>query len=79
VLAVRERSTERWEETTARGGAWKVAGGCPVCGSGHASDAGRRATAAEAARLQALAPPEPAGNHDQMPGRPRLGPFRRRT
>ncbi|MFD7704795.1 hypothetical protein [Streptomyces caelestis] len=60
---------QRWEEATARD-AWKVAGDYSVCGSRHADDGARR-EATEVARLQVLALPEPAGNHDdQMPGKP---------
>jgi hypothetical protein len=70
-------SDERWEETTARD-SWKTAGDRSVCGSCDADDVARQEAAAEAARLQAAAPPEPADDHDQAPGKPRLGLFRRR-
>ncbi|MFE4800476.1 replication-relaxation family protein [Streptomyces sp. NPDC056708] len=66
---------QRWEETTARGGAW-TAGDLAVCGACHADDVAREEAAAEAARFQAAAPPEP--EDDQGPGRDR-GWFRRRT
>ncbi|MFD5099850.1 hypothetical protein [Streptomyces albidochromogenes] len=60
---------QRWEETTAGGGAW-TAGDAAVCGNCRADDVARK----EAARLQAAAPPE----DDQEPDRGR-GWFRRRT
>ncbi|WP_261386940.1 replication-relaxation family protein [Streptomyces sp. BK340] len=69
---------ERWEQTIARGGAWK-AGDPSACASCHADDVARKEAAAEAARLQAAAPPEPEDNHDQEPGKSRRGLFRRRT
>ncbi len=47
-----------------------------VCGPCHADDVARQEAAAEAARLEAAAPPEP--EDDQEPGRDR-GWFRRRT
>ncbi|MGW0563220.1 hypothetical protein ACWDZ4_22060 [Streptomyces sp. NPDC003016] len=43
---------ERWEETRARGGAWK-ASDLSVCGSCHADDVARKEAAAEAAHRQA--------------------------
>jgi hypothetical protein len=61
-------------ETTART-AWK-AGDLPVCGSCHADDVAREEAAAEAACLQAAAPPEPEDG--PKPGRGR-GWFRWRT
>ncbi|MFD6469598.1 hypothetical protein [Streptomyces goshikiensis] len=63
---------ERWQETTARGGAWS-AGDLTACGTCHAADVARE----EAARLQAAAPPPP--EEDQEPGRPGRGFFRRRS
>jgi hypothetical protein len=50
-----------------------------VCGSCHADDVAAQEAAAEAARRQAAAPPEPDDDHDQEPGKPRRGLFRRRT
>ncbi|MFF3934200.1 hypothetical protein [Streptomyces hirsutus] len=70
-------SDQRWEETTARGGAW-TAGDAAVCGDCHADDVARKEAAAEAARLQAATPPEPESDHDQEPGKLR-GLFRRRN
>ncbi|MDT0453110.1 hypothetical protein [Streptomyces hesseae] len=67
---------QRWEETTARGGAWK-AGDLSVCGSCRADDIAREKAAAEAARRQAAVSPEP-DDRDQGPGKPRRGLFRRR-
>ncbi|AEY86838.1 hypothetical protein SHJG_8851 [Streptomyces hygroscopicus subsp. jinggangensis 5008] len=64
---------QRWEETTART-AWK-AGDLSVCGDCHADDVARKEAAAEAARLEAAAPPAP--EDDPEPGR-RRGWFRRR-
>lgn len=66
---------QRWEETTARGGPW-TAGDAAVCGTCHADDVARKEAAAEAARLQAAAPPEPTGDSEPDRGR---GWFRRRT
>ncbi|MER6162827.1 replication-relaxation family protein [Streptomyces sp. NPDC001868] len=68
---------QRWEETTARGGAW-TAGDAAVCGSCHADDVARQKAAAQAARRQTAAPPEPEDDHDQEPGKLR-GLFRRRS
>ncbi|MFC9425783.1 hypothetical protein [Streptomyces sp. NPDC056987] len=65
---------QRWEESTARGGAW-TAGDLSVCGTCRADDVTREEAAAEAARLRAAASPEP--EDDQDPGRGR-GWFRRR-
>ncbi|WP_254407498.1 hypothetical protein [Streptomyces sp. GMY02] len=72
----RKFTGERWEETTARGGAW-TAGGRSVCGLCHADDVARKEAAAEAARLQAAAPPEPEREENHESGRGR-GWFRRR-
>ncbi|GAA2264875.1 hypothetical protein GCM10010232_66330 [Streptomyces amakusaensis] len=66
---------ERWEATTARGGAW-TAGDLTVCGTCHTDDIARQETAAEAARLQAATPPEPEDGPEPDRGR---GWFRRRT
>ncbi|MEN8656181.1 hypothetical protein ABCR94_37830 [Streptomyces sp. 21So2-11] len=66
---------QRWEETTARGGAW-TAGDASVCGTCHAGDVARKEAAAEAARLQAALPPEPEDDPEPDTGR---GWFRRRT
>ncbi|MCY0921107.1 hypothetical protein OS965_23460 [Streptomyces sp. H27-G5] len=66
---------QRWEETTARGGAW-TAGDASVCGTCHADDVARKEAAAEAARLQAALPPEPEDDPESDRGR---GWFRRRT
>ncbi|MFI8103733.1 hypothetical protein [Streptomyces sp. NPDC086023] len=57
---------ERWEEITARGGAW-TAGDLTVCGTCHADDVGRE----QAARLQAAVPPPP--EDDREPARPGRG------
>ncbi len=62
---------ERWEETTARGGAW-TAGDLTVCGTCHADDVARE----QAARLQAAAP---LLEDDREPARPGRGLFRRRS
>ncbi|MFB6999355.1 replication-relaxation family protein [Streptomyces virginiae] len=61
---------DRWEETTARGGAW-TAGDLTVCGTCHADDVARE----QAARLQAAVPPL---EDDREPARPGRGLFRRR-
>ncbi|GGU10720.1 hypothetical protein [Streptomyces lateritius] len=66
---------QHWEETTAHRTAWN-AGDMSVCGTCHADVVAREEAAAEAARLQAAAPPGP--EDDQEPGRGR-GWFRRRT
>lgn len=65
---------QRWEETTAHRTAWN-AGDVSVCGPCHADDVAREEATAEAARLQAAAPPEP--EDDQEPGGGRSW-FRRR-
>ncbi|MDT9682333.1 hypothetical protein RND61_09625 [Streptomyces sp. TRM76323] len=52
------------------------AGDLSVCGICHAHDVARKETAVEAARLEAVAPPEPQDGPE--PGRGR-GWFRRRT
>lgn len=65
---------QRWEETTAHQTAWN-AEDVSVCGTCHADDVAREEAAAEAARFQAAAPPEP--EDDQEPDRGR-GWFRRR-
>ncbi|MFF3158993.1 hypothetical protein [Streptomyces sp. NPDC057910] len=61
---------DRWEETTARGGAW-TAGDLTVCGTCHADDVARE----QAARLQAAVP---LLEDDREPARPGRGLFRRR-
>ncbi|MFJ4767497.1 hypothetical protein ACIP88_00040 [Streptomyces uncialis] len=66
---------ERWEETTARGGAW-TAGDRSVCGTCHTDDVAREEAAAEAARLHAAAPPH--AEDDPGPDRGRSW-FRWRT
>ncbi|MGA5499248.1 hypothetical protein ACPCSP_33535 [Streptomyces cinereoruber] len=71
----RKFTDQRWEETTARRTAWK-AGDVSVCGTCHADDVAREEAAAEAARLQAAAPPELQGGPEPERGR---GWFRRRT
>ncbi|MFI2078142.1 hypothetical protein [Streptomyces triculaminicus] len=69
---------ERWEETTGRDA--RKAGDLSVCGSCHTNDVARQeAAAAEAARRHAAEPPEPEDDHDQAPGKPRRGLFRRHT
>ncbi|MET8615877.1 replication-relaxation family protein [Streptomyces misionensis] len=70
----RKFTDQRWKETTAHRTAWK-AGETSVCSDCHADDVAREEAAAEAARLQAATPPEP--EHDQEPGKPRRGLFRR--
>ncbi|MGW2772034.1 hypothetical protein ACWC4C_05685 [Streptomyces olivaceoviridis] len=70
----RKFTDQRWEETTAHRTAWK-AGDLSVCGTCHADDVARQEAAAEAARLQAAAPPAPEDVPE--PGR-RRGWFRRR-
>ncbi|MGW5852519.1 replication-relaxation family protein [Streptomyces sp. NPDC055254] len=62
---------DRWEETTARGGAW-TAGDLTVCGTCHADDVARE----QAARLQAAV--QPPLEDDREPARPGRGLFRRR-
>jgi hypothetical protein len=64
---------ERWEEITMHRTAVR-AGDKSVCGPCHADDVARQEVAAEAARLEAAAPPEP--EDDPEPGRGR-GWFRR--
>ncbi|MET8168894.1 replication-relaxation family protein [Streptomyces sp. NPDC005329] len=66
---------QRWEETTTRD-PWKTGNPymCRTCWTDYL--AGREA--AEAARVQAAAPPEPEDDHDQEPGKLR-GLFRRRA
>ncbi|OIJ95454.1 hypothetical protein [Streptomyces colonosanans] len=66
---------QRWEETTAHRTAWN-AGDVFVCGPCHADDVARKEAAAEAARLQAAAPPEPEDDPEPDRGR---GWFRRRA
>ncbi|MEV6841479.1 hypothetical protein AB0N17_44730 [Streptomyces sp. NPDC051133] len=66
---------QRWEETTAHRTAWN-AGDVSVCGTCHADDVAREEAAAEAARLQAAAPPEPEDDPEPDRGR---GWFRRRA
>ncbi|MES4886219.1 replication-relaxation family protein [Streptomyces sp. NPDC127178] len=70
----RKFTDERWEEITVHRTAVR-AGDKSVCGPCHADDVARKEAAAEAARLEAAAPPEP--EEDQEPGRGR-GWFRRR-
>ncbi|MGW1596687.1 hypothetical protein [Streptomyces sp. NPDC002343] len=70
----RKFTGQRWEVTTARRMAWN-AGNLSVCGPCRADDVARKDAAAEAARLEAAAPPEPA--EDPEPDRGR-GRFRRR-
>ncbi|CAL9323943.1 hypothetical protein [Streptomyces sp. SudanB66_2053] len=65
---------QRWEETTAHQTAGN-SGDVSVCGLCHADNVAREGTTAEAARLQAAAPPEP--EDDPEPHR-RRGWFRRR-
>ncbi|MEU4359311.1 hypothetical protein [Streptomyces virginiae] len=67
----RRFTDDRWEETTARGGAW-TAGDLSVCGTCHADDVARE----QAARLQA-AVPRPLED-DREPAGPGRGLFRRR-
>ncbi|MFJ2736083.1 hypothetical protein [Streptomyces sp. NPDC087317] len=66
---------ERWEEIIVHRTAVR-AGDKSVCGPCRADDVARKEAAAEAARLEAAAPPEP--EDDPEPGRGR-GWFRRRT
>ncbi|MFJ9931462.1 hypothetical protein ACIRU5_36285 [Streptomyces misionensis] len=66
---------ERWQEVTMHRTAVR-AGDTSVCGPCRADDVAREEAAAEAARLQAAAPPEPEDG--QEPGRGR-GWFRQRT
>ncbi|MFG2676870.1 hypothetical protein [Streptomyces sp. NPDC048445] len=66
---------QRWEETTARGGAW-TAGDASLCDTCHAGDVARKEAAAEAARLQAALPLEPEDDQESDRGR---GWFRRRA
>ncbi|MFE2601631.1 hypothetical protein ACFXCZ_35040 [Streptomyces sp. NPDC059396] len=70
----RKFTDERWEEITVHWTAVRT-GDKSVCGPCRADDVAREEAAAEAARLQAAAPPEP--EDDQEPGRGR-GWFRRR-
>ncbi|MEV6810160.1 hypothetical protein [Streptomyces sp. NPDC051129] len=70
----RKFTDERWEEITVHRTAVR-AGDTSVCGPCHADDVARKEAAAEAARLQAAAPPEP--EDDPGTGRGR-GWFRRR-
>lgn len=70
----RKFTDERWEEITVHRTAVR-AGDKSVCGPCHADDVARKEAAAEAARFEAAAPPEP--EEDQEPGRGR-GWFRRR-
>ncbi|TBO58158.1 hypothetical protein EYS09_18895 [Streptomyces kasugaensis] len=70
----RKFTDERWEEITVHRTAVR-AGDKSVCGPCRADDVAREEAAAEAARRQAAAPPEPEG--EQEPGRGR-GWFRRR-
>ncbi|MFE4801679.1 replication-relaxation family protein [Streptomyces sp. NPDC056708] len=69
---------QRWKETTVRGYAWQ-AGDPSMCASCDAEKVARKEAAAEAARLQAATPPEPADDQGQDPGKPRRGLFRRRA
>ncbi|MFF9024855.1 hypothetical protein [Streptomyces eurythermus] len=70
----RKFTDQRWEMTTACRTAWN-AGNLSVCGPCRADDVARKDAAAEAARLEATAPPEPA--EDPEPDRGRSW-FRRR-
>ncbi|MEV3972852.1 hypothetical protein AB0K68_32690 [Streptomyces sp. NPDC050698] len=70
----RKFTDERWEEITVHRTAVR-AGDKSVCGPCHADDVARKEAAAEAARIEAAAPPEP--EEDQEPSRGR-GWFRRR-
>ncbi|MDJ0347105.1 hypothetical protein QMK19_36915 [Streptomyces sp. H10-C2] len=69
---------QRWEETTARDAAWK-GGDLLVCGTCRADDVVREKADAEAAWEPAPAQPEPEGDRDQEPGKPRRALFRRRA
>ncbi|KMS78054.1 hypothetical protein ACH49_18000 [Streptomyces leeuwenhoekii] len=71
----RKFTDERWEEITVHRTAVR-AGDTSVCGPCRADDVARQEAAAEAARLEAAAPPEPQDGPE--PGRGR-GWFRRRT
>ncbi|MFJ1561878.1 hypothetical protein [Streptomyces mirabilis] len=71
----RKFTDERWEEITVHRTAVR-AGDKSVCGPCRADDVARKEAAAEAARLEAAAPPEP--QDDPEPDRVR-GWFRRRT
>ncbi|NSL42662.1 hypothetical protein HO151_00095 [Streptomyces sp. 8P21H-1] len=66
---------ERWEEITMHQTAVR-AGDKSLCGPCHADDVARKEAVAEAARLQAAAPPEP--QEAPEPDRGRRW-FRRRT
>jgi hypothetical protein len=68
---------QRWEETTTRGYAWE-AGNPSMCRDCWADYLAGREAAAEAARREAVAAPEPEDDHDQEPGKLR-GLFRRRA
>ncbi|MFI2913908.1 replication-relaxation family protein [Streptomyces sp. PDY-4] len=71
----RKFTDKRWEEISVHRTAVR-AGDKSVCGPCHADDVAREEAAAEAARLEAAAPPEP--EDDPEPGRGR-GWFRRRA
>lgn len=71
----RKFTDQRWEEITVHRTAVR-AGDESVCGPCHTDDVAREEAAAEAARLEAAAPPEPQDGPE--PGRGR-GCFRRRT
>ncbi|MFD3532621.1 hypothetical protein [Streptomyces sp. NPDC058664] len=72
----RKFTDRRWEETTAHRTAC-TAGDLSVCGACHADDVACKEAGAEAARVQAAAPPEPEHDHGREPGKLR-GLFRRR-
>ncbi|MFE9868252.1 hypothetical protein ACFYPZ_37130 [Streptomyces sp. NPDC005506] len=67
----------RREETTTPGYAWEV-GNPSMCRCYAHYLAGREA-AAVAALVQAAASPKPEHDHDQEPGKPGRGLFRRRS
>ncbi|WP_222514852.1 replication-relaxation family protein [Streptomyces salinarius] len=71
----RKFTDERWEEITVHRTAVR-AGDKSVCGPCRADDVAREEAAAEAARLEAVAPPEPEPEDDSGRGR---GWFRRRN
>ncbi|MFE3931881.1 hypothetical protein [Streptomyces sp. YIM B13508] len=71
----RKFTDERWEEISVHRTAVR-AGDKSVCGPCHADDVAREEAAAEAARLEAAAPPEPEDDPDLGRGR---GWFRRRA
>ncbi|MDT0433300.1 MULTISPECIES: hypothetical protein [Streptomyces] len=71
----REFTDEHWEEITVQRAVVR-AGDTSVCGPCHTEDVARKEAAAEAARLQAIAPPEPEHGHEPDRGR---GWFRRRA